>query len=59
LFKAAAGLILLSAFLPAGAFPLALGAVLLAALVPLGYSYWLYERYRRQDLALQHKENNR
>lgn len=59
LFKAAAGLILLSVFLPGSAFEVVLGAVLLAAFVPLGYSYWLYERYRRQDLAVQGKEENR
>jgi len=58
LFKAAAGVILLSIFLPGSGFGVVLGALLLAAFVPLGYSYWLYERYRKEDRLAQQKGRN-
>lgn len=58
LFKAAAGVIFLSIFLPGSGFWVVLSALLLAAFVPLGYSGWLYERYRKEALAARpHGEN--
>jgi uncharacterized membrane protein len=56
LFKAAGVLIFISAFLPGSAAWVVLGMVLLIAFVPLGYSYWLYERYRREACTPQGKE---
>lgn len=58
LFKATAGVILLSVFLPGSRFGVVLGALLLAAFVPLGYSYWLFERYRKEGLVAQPTEEN-
>lgn len=51
LFKAAAVLIGVGAFLGEWGIWVVLGSILIAALVPLVYSYVLYERYRKEKIA--------
>lgn len=55
LFKAAAGVIVVSAFLGEWEIWVVLGSLLIASLVPLVYSYLLFERYRR-EAPIQEKE---
>lgn len=55
LFKAAAGVIVVSAFLGEWGIWVVLGSLLIASLVPLVYSYLLFERYRR-EAPIQEKE---
>lgn len=58
LFKAAAVLIVVSAFLGANGVWVVLGALLIAAFVPLVYSFLLFERYRKEALSGGSKEGN-
>ncbi len=59
LFKAAGVAIFLSAFFGAYGIWLMLGALLIAAFVPIVYSYWLFERLRRENHLVERNEGNR
>jgi len=57
LFKAAAVVILIAALLGRAASWISLAALLIAASVPIAYSYLLFERLRRAALATERKED--